>query len=153
VSETNDSGNRWEKPVDAEADDSTSTSTGEAASGAAEPIEVPADAVEAADPADPAAAQRSSRLPSWVTPRGLAATGAAAAIFVGGGGLGYAVGASGHHDDARQFPGRFDGQRPGGQFPGGQVPGGQGQIFGQGQQTQPQSDDGSSSGSDSGTSS
>lgn len=129
MSENNDSGNRWEKA--AEGDDSAETADAPAD---LDPVEVPAS--PASTDAAPAGQARASRLPRWVTKSGLVTTGAAAAIFLGGGGVGYALGAN--HDDGSNAPkGRFDhtgfnGQGPGGRFPGdGQAPGGgQGQDFG-----------------------
>ena len=88
-----------------------------------------------ATPQEPAA-DSGSKLPSWITRTRLIATGAAAAIFLGGGAAGYAVG----KDDHGRIPDRFDragfgpGQGPDGQFPGGQGPGSQ-----QGQAPQSQS--------------
>jgi len=138
VSENNESGNRWEKS--AESPDASAPDV--------EPVETPASAPDVEPVGTPATAPSPSRLPSWVTARGLAATGAALAIFLGGGGIGYAIGASGHDD--REFPGHFDraGFQPGqGQGPGGQMPGGQG--FQQGPQGQSQNQSQGSSGSDS----
>ena len=72
---------------------------------------------------------RASRVPSWVTKPRLIATGAATAIFLGGGAAGYAVGNAGHDDHSRPFPGagQFDRDDRGGfapgQGPGGQPPG------------------------------
>lgn len=151
MSEQNESGNRWEKPV--ETDDETTTQAAEA-SPAVEPVETPAAGVPAeATPVEPAV---KSKMPGWVTRTRLIATGAAAAIFLGGGAVGYAVGNAGDDDHGR-FPDRFDrvgfepGQGPDGQFPGGQGPGGQGPGGQQGQSQVPQGQ--SSSGSDSGTAS
>jgi hypothetical protein len=117
VTEQNETGDQTE-PVDAEDEITT---------------EAPAAAPDV-PPVVPAA----SKLPSWVTRTRLIATGAAAAIFLGGGAAGYALGNAGSDDHGR-FPDRFDrgfapGQGPDGQFPGGQGPGGQ-----QGQAPQSQS--------------
>lgn len=128
MTEQNESGNRWEKPADpADGNDPNDS----AADAAAEAAAVPA---EAAEPSAPAATEpvRISRIPEWVTRTRLIATGAAAAIFLGGGVGGYAVGNSGHDDSPLQFPrnfargdvgfgpGRGPMQGPGGQLPGGQ---------------------------------
>ena len=124
MSENNESGNRWEA---------------EAPTPVVEPAETSeADATTVTPPA------RTITLPTWVTKRGLVATGTAAAFFLGGGGVGYAVGAHGHDDSSRPFPGRFD--RSG--FGPGQLPGGgQGNFGG----PQGQSEDDSGSDSSSGT--
>ncbi|MFL6106928.1 MAG: hypothetical protein ACJ72D_03020 [Marmoricola sp.] len=159
MSETDESGNRWETksprsaPTDwqqpAGADESAGTT---AAPAEADPIEMPS-APAATEAAGPAAESRASRLPRWVTRSGLVTAGAAAAIFLGGGGFGYAIGAN--HDGGGNAPqSRFDragfnDQGPGGRFPGDdQAPGG-----GQGQgQSQGQSQgDGSSSSSGTGS--
>ena len=140
MSENNESGNRWEKP----ADDEETPEVAEAAEtpSVVEPAETPDADAQTQVPA--AAAQpRTITVPAWMTKRGLIATGAAAAIFVGGGGVGYAVGVH-HHGDNRSFPARFDraglnGQQPDGQFPGGPM--------GQAPQSQGQSSNGSGSSS------
>lgn len=135
MSEHHESGNRWEQPAEPSDVDPT----------AAAP-DLPASGAPAADvPA--AGAPKASRMPGWMTTRGLIATGAAAAIFLGGGGIGYAVGVHGHHDANQNFPARFDlnGVGPGsGQPPGGGRPPG----FQQGPPSQYQSN-GSGSGSSS----
>jgi len=129
VSENNESGNRWEKP--AEADESTDA---EAVDTPTPPVVEPAETPEAdAQPVAPTASGRTIAVPTWMTKRGLIATAAAAAIFVGGGGVGYAVGVH-HHGDNRSFPGRFDRAGFNGQMPGG----GQGPGFQQGPQNQSQ---------------
>lgn len=157
MSENNESGNRWEStPADAgsAAEDGAAAPSTEVPA-AAEDVAVPAAAATAAPVSGPAVAPRTSRLPGWVTTRGLIATGMAAAIFVGGGGIGYAIGASGHHDGNQSFPVRFDRNGFGGQMPGN----GQGPNFQQGGpgldqgQSQSRSGSSSSSGTDSGTAS
>jgi hypothetical protein len=127
VSENNESGNRWEKPAEPDHESTT-----------AAPDVVGAPAAEVPDsvaPAAPSEAPKTSRMPAWMTTRGLVATGAAAAIFLGGGGVGYAVGVHGHHDGNSNFPARFgrNGFGPGGQPPGlGQNQGPQSQSNGSG---------------------
>lgn len=138
------SGNRWEaKP----AEDAGSAAASEAEALPQVPVEVPVAAASVAAPVEPANA---SKLPAWVTRRALVATGTAAAFFLGGGGVGYALGANGNdHGDDRTFPARFD--RDAGGFGPGQPPGGGQGNFQAPQQSQ--DDSGSDSGSDSGTSS
>ena len=142
MSETNDSGNRWEqKPADGVDHTEGSDVPAEAAAAVPDPVSeaavpdpVPDQVPEAAVPVP------GPRRPRRVTARGLVAAGAAAAILVVGGSVGYAVGT--HHDDGhRDFPGRFeragfDGRGPGGQLPGIVPPGGEdfgGSGFDQGQ--------------------
>ena len=91
------------------------------------------------EPESAAETPRASRVPSWVTRGRLIATGAATAIFLGGGVAGYAVGNAGNDDHGpRPFPGAGQFDRGGfgpnqGQMPGGQqVPGQQGQQAPQG---------------------
>ena len=134
MSENNESGNRWEKPAEPADDEQTSDA------GTVPPV---------VEPVEPVAAQPSQepvtlKLPNWVSKRGLVATGAIAAIFLGGGGAGYAIGSAAQDDDCRQVPVQFDrdGMGPGGQLPGG----GQAPDFQHGPQSQSQDDSGSDSG-------
>lgn len=141
MSENNESGNRWEAPG-GRADQGTDVEAARAHAPVADVQPVPTAAAVSAQ------ATRTSRLPGWVTTRGLLASGAAAAIFIGGGGVGYAVGVHGHDDGNQNVPARFDRSGSGpGQPPGG----GQPPTFQQGPQSQ--SDDSGSASSGSGSSS
>jgi hypothetical protein len=136
VSEINESGNRWEAAEQPAADAAVPPVVESAI-----PFETVAAQPPQEPPAEPTENPRSSKLPHWVNKRGLVATGTAAAFLLGGGGVGYAIGANSHDGNSRPLPGRFD--RSG--FGPDQLPGG-----GQGGfQGQPQDDDGS--GSSSGT--
>jgi hypothetical protein len=125
VTEQNQSGNRWEKPAD------TVDENGSPPTPSLDKTLVPDDAANVGTVPETPAAARVSRFPAWVTRTRLIATGAAAAIFLGGGAIGYTVADSGNNDHARPFPGPAgfdrddDGRTFGGPVPGGQPPGGQ----------------------------